>query len=1684
MTATADHVIDSVLTTLRATIDAASKQHEIKMERERKQRDRISAAIAAPESVRQDEFQTQASEPTSPTPVSGGRRGSVRSAGAAGGGAVGARGIQQDRRRSVGAAGGKRGSVASPRRASLAPDAGLAKTPPPEQRERPQKRMSLVQRQQLVQQNELPNGRQVPRPLPSPPLGATKRTVSIAEDPSERRASQEQDGSPQVLPPLKQSPPQEGSGQAQRRLTDRFAEEGEEDTHPAQAKRHSTIGVTSVARNGRKGCVTCLFFDGSKSYATTGLIPGFDRMTRCWEIEFWIKSGQRLAPMTVIWIEDKATSIATFRIALNTNERMEYAENQTLFFLRDNSSNTVAATSHEDICDGRWHHVAFSVRDSADNILGLRLDGKTCRLSIRTAEGPHNFSGWEQKGAIGAEVVGMGEGKLERQFSGGLADIKVWGIEPQTGDAALRVHWPLELSASEPNGMRDVLGSADGTLHSPDWRPDEFPETCLFFNGRHTHVNVGTLQDFGEHMSSFKVAMWMRSDQTEQTMALMKVTDSAHKHAQLGLELNRNVNHTYQKGATLLSVRDAFGNELTAQQSSHNLCDGQWHQLQWEVNCANNSMTFRVDCFNVDLDYGKREMPGNFFSLNCWMCLGAHNCRGAVQSHYRGFLRDVKIWAGRHAAQQYSIAHWPLDEGAGACLAMDQTGNGNNGVVYDRQSRRKCATWLYTNQPDALTDAMTGFAAPVAQVDVSYPNNKVEVGFVSVLCQQGAAGLHEEVLCDLLADSELSLERRPACAYGRAWETPWMEMGCVPDSVFRQCENYTDVLTFTQEAMTTSRHKGQRCSRVFLLRIGSGQLAVFDLLPFNRSTRSVWNDKEKEWVAPKVMITQEDKATTLLNKKAHAVEHAILGVGKSPSLFRRARTSFADVGFQDSLIGEMVQSCIFDTPGSSTLYWLHMQKPDCTEDEARCTAWLTESLAKTTCHQAAVVVQKSMRRCLAKKRLEAAATAKEEEMRRREHQLQMRREAPSMIAVRDRRIALVIAAGQLDNDRLRQPYSAPLRRDTEIADALAQQGWEVWQLAEAPDDSDAASEPARPESPSFRGSRHKAPLPQGRATNRAINDALDKLEVALREGACVLIHFMGYGASTSYYRWETRDELRRRMDAEEGDYRDAAGGEEKAAWAQLLKLAGMDKQDAKEAEDARKEEEREARRKSRKEEKKEPQGWVSSTRATSAVEKREQEEAQEAKKKERERRRTQKAEKHEFVPSPTPHLDELPEELPPRTDDVQFLLPVDCPLEYSEHNTISVEALVKRFLRTEVGRHAIVSGEVRAAPYAENGDFAFLGSSSGQMRFWQSGPAPDFFSIYLCKALSGSGVHGVSALLKSQQRQAQEAEMLQRWEEATESAQEAGRARPPCPVSKRGVSWDGLWDYVTSGMSKRGLKAEDMNTTDPTFVGDMLLADQRMETITNIPWRRRQKERFAGLELRLLLDKSRDPETGPELVEQTVERLQVLDASFERRPAVFAQRVVMTFSGDIALATPPRVTAGEWDSYLDKLFGGGLDAFQYRVAAEVGDRGSTFHCVITPSASPSATGKSFPEVMQVGITRITGRMGVDFAPNGHRPKGSKLPAPGPFLFKNVQRDVVVRAAGMRGAVLRLEKMFLQGKLHPILADLTGVTLDDLRMLKEGEFQRMEADFRAAQEAKRKEIERRKSELMARDRRLY
>ena len=222
------------------------------------------------------------------------------------------------------------------------------------------------------------------------------------------------------------------------------------------------------------------------------------------DIDFWIKTDERERPMTVLWIGDSDTAVATLSITLNENHKQEPASGVTTFYLRDQSSNVFCATTHEINTDGRWRHVCFSIESLKENLVHLNVDGVDVRMTIKMAESPQFFPSWQQNSLVGMEghgLLGATPGEQGSKYLvGAMMDLRIASFESKS---TLRSHWELtepNAADSPASSLQDTLGGLPAEVHNPQYKLEEFPQTSLFFNGKSTHVNLGI--QFSSHLLS------------------------------------------------------------------------------------------------------------------------------------------------------------------------------------------------------------------------------------------------------------------------------------------------------------------------------------------------------------------------------------------------------------------------------------------------------------------------------------------------------------------------------------------------------------------------------------------------------------------------------------------------------------------------------------------------------------------------------------------------------------------------------------------------------------------------------------------------------------------------------------------------------------------------------------------------------------------------------------------------------------------------------------------------------------------------------------------------------------------------------------------------------------------------------------------------------------------------------
>ena len=1361
------------------------------------------------------------------------------------------------------------------------------------------------------------------------------------------------------------------------------------------------------------------------------------------EIDFWVKTDQKDKPMTLLWIGDHSTAVATLTITMNENHKQEETSGVTCFYVRDQCSNVFCATTHEDFATGYWRHVHFEIKSLEENQVNLFVDGRPCRMSIKASEGPNVFAGWDQYGMLCAEGHGLygtqpGQ-KISKHFYGALIDMRIASFAP---DATLRCHWDL-LENQEEINPKDVT-QTDTPIHHhavvpescslqngeaihPDWKLENFPSTCLWFGG-HDHINVGPLGAFGELLGvSTRVEFWMRSGCQDRSMSVMRVTDTPMKHAEFGIDLNKNAAGEYQKGSALFTLIDASGTPFVACQSSHDLCDSKWHEVVWEI-FQHSRMVVKIDGFTVGLDFHSTELATatpTFIPLTQWLCIGGHNNRGTVQDHFEGFLRNIKISGANpedpDSGTPMQLACWPLDDGPGCTVSMDKTGNGNNGIIYHRGSKKKWATWLDVPQPDELA-SLDGLAS-MAEL-ASFDNNSVELSCVAVTQETNAKGLYQEKVVNLI-DGRMEVRLETSCIdiykkFGAPKPDPSdpfssgltgreVPLKVIPAGHGMNISSHENLVQLLSTSIENGKSADHRHSSVlYSLRLGDGQLDVFDLKGFYPRTRSVWDPTTDQWVEPLMLMSQDDKHVMFANQRARQTEEALQRFGRSPALFLNARQSLDGCHFDDTIAGSLLATSFVANPGSG-LAFVCLRPRTSTANEDVAAEHFLHAQDDATRRCAAIVLQKAARGWNAKKTRAVRELARDDMLRKREHRRHLRESMPEEVSIRDSRVCLIVNAARSLDPRIPDLPDVQKRCEA-LVPVLQRQGWTVTVLEGAD------------------------------ATPPGVRQALSSLKERVRAKDCVaMVHYMGYAAvGAAFHTWPTAAEIAALLDGNEAVARAAVAHSEEEARLELTaeEQAAKDAAATEEAQRVKHEAAANAEAEKKKRKSKGGGDWV---RSTANAQQKEDEEKQrlEAEQSARapsaEEAALAKAAKTPlpFEPSPTPDVSHIPPTPVYAGADHQYLVLPTTPLEYSPDNTLPLSELqCPELFDPVVGFQCVVSAELHPPPGTDAPAACFLQATSGERASWEGAAAPQFFGHYVFKGLHGGyAAVNVSKLLKSAARVRREAAMVAEHAKTVAAAEE-GEDVPPedlvVPVSERGVSWEAYRDYVHSRMAKRPVRLSGRTFAqggEQQYVGDIVLA----EYLNSFDRRAVSRAASGGV---LTVTTDEECVDAKSLLNVRDASMEVVNAVYggtvrprPPTPGIHPPQMLLSFDQPVSCALPPYAQEEDWRGYLRSLVAASsapaADAMRFALRPTTG---LTFDLVVS-CPDDAAAFDSF--VADVALS-YRGRMGsLEFRPHA-------LPSDvvmAPTAFKRVSSFPM---EGAHKTIQRVKKAYLSGALDMLL----------------------------------------------------
>ena len=130
------------------------------------------------------------------------------------------------------------------------------------------------------------------------------------------------------------------------------------------------------------------------------------------------------------------------------------------------------------IYDGKWHHIAWRIVDSAANTMEVYVDGVIRPFIALCTQAPQAFTAWNDFMAIGAA---NNRGTVEDHFHGALDEVRLWSVARTPGQiqanwdrevdpttAGLAGYWRFEEGVGSTTF--DYAGSNDGTLvNAPVW---------------------------------------------------------------------------------------------------------------------------------------------------------------------------------------------------------------------------------------------------------------------------------------------------------------------------------------------------------------------------------------------------------------------------------------------------------------------------------------------------------------------------------------------------------------------------------------------------------------------------------------------------------------------------------------------------------------------------------------------------------------------------------------------------------------------------------------------------------------------------------------------------------------------------------------------------------------------------------------------------------------------------------------------------------------------------------------------------------------------------------------------------------------------------------------------------------------------------------------------------------------
>eukprot|EP00760_Papus_ankaliazontas_P031797 PhM_4_TR5471/c0_g1_i1/m.17963 len=814
------------------------------------------------------------------------------------------------------------------------------------------------------------------------------------------------------------------------------------------------------------------YFNGTSTHCFLPTLTNLGYVVNCMRVDLLIKTkcnpsdGER----TLLYIGDTSTTEAgqVMHISVHANpehEEVKRAVHQVNVLIRDSMYQSLECALRCDarLFDDSWHLLTVSW-SLGTNRVQVSVDGKNDdRVKTITAEAPRTFTPWQdQVVMLGARPAPDHDGSCVSHFLGAIGEVRIMALEPTRVElfhasldgptrsdsaASPRSVSPPAADGSGSRAITPVVGPI--TYRDVAWEVSKFDSGNFYHHLEGTSaVSVGNLKSFGEALSEWALELSFRTHLSHTPMCLFGVTDSQRKHQEVCVVLhaeyvsepNAGRRYIYKENVLTLILVDSDGRTLSASYKAPmdtSFADGNWWVLQWRViDSANNNMELKVNFEQVDLYYVDRRCPAVFLPFKSWVCIGAHNVRDAhIVTPFRGFVGRVLL-----TVHETEYAKWQLDEGPDAVVAFDSTGNRFHGfyrnLVDARGPDDPNTTGVPENdrfriaKPNATSSVFTRLWAPCPAIPevtteefdallktmqcVRYDNNKVYIAFTHVALTQAADGTTRETAFDLVKSAGFAL-------------TP--DHTALPQDVFHRIRDY-DKLVQAIDAGTKRLCRRPPGHTFVLLRLGDSTTAFVNLAGPVLSPISSYDPLTSRWVGAVTNHGANNKRNAHINSCVSVVERMLFYVGMLPRQFKKAVHVHPDVYRSvhgQSVVPVVLYSQLTHFTNNSNVQLMYVLRKYPFLDEVHsCLVPLQRILRQTMSH-AIIVVQRNVRRMLAKRRYIYLCRLRDEEEEREKRIIVLRKNYPQVAACEARRSVLVSVLPSDDSALPRAPDMMRLR---------------------------------------------------------------------------------------------------------------------------------------------------------------------------------------------------------------------------------------------------------------------------------------------------------------------------------------------------------------------------------------------------------------------------------------------------------------------------------------------------------------------------------------------------------------------------------------------------------------------------------------------------------------------------------